>query len=188
MPKARSEVLTTQQIQAATMIVNGWDKKKVAAILEVSRTTISRWIGLDHFKSFMDELEAVTIKAMEGAALDEAKNQATVFKQDLRRYRHKRQVIVDLQVGTVTNLLEKLQARVEDLPEESFQPQQIASLLSAITNVSREAFDSWGELLGLRELRMQLDEIQETLDESEDADGSNARLIEEEFVEVGSQE
>lgn len=181
MPKPRSDILTPQQIQAATMLNNGWDKKRVAQALSVSRTSVTRWIGLDHFKTFQGELKQITERAMQGVAKDEARTQAQMFRDDLKRYRHKRQVIVDMQVDTVTSLLEKLQGRVNDLPEESFHPQQIASLLSAITNVSREAFDSWGELLGLRELRMQLDDIQGTLDEAEsvanDASGINEAIL-----------
>lgn len=156
---------TAVRIQAATFLSLGWAQQQTADHLQISRSTIQRWLVQKEFTDLIATLRETQEAAFTGVAMENAEGAAASFKKELERYRKDRQAVYILQIDTVMHMLRKLNTRIQDLPDDSIMPQQLSALMTAVSTVSETAFNGWAQMIGIDEMESQVAEIKMTLEQ-----------------------
>jgi hypothetical protein len=110
----------------------------------------------ESFLAEVDRRKQQAIEAHRQKASEIRLGEIGSFYEDLKKYRELRMESYAIKLNLGNEILNKVQNRLRDLPEEAIAPNNISQLIKAADDLTENALQGMAELIGLEAVMEQL--------------------------------
>jgi hypothetical protein len=149
---AENSALTEEQLKAVTLLASKKTWSETISALGIARSTLFRWSKMEAFQVELERRKSRALEMHHVISSDLQDQEIQDFYNELREYRQALVSAYRTRISRGLKILQKVGRRLDDLPEESIQPRDVAGLLNSADSMLEKGLNQWAELLAVDEL------------------------------------